>query len=232
MHIFDCCKISLPFNTFIITIAGLIILVLPNIKKIKIWRRILNVEIFFREGSMKHFFIILGIVLIIFGGTLTAIESFKNTLLIEDFEDTTYEFNWWTFDSTIINYKQTNEKAKCGDHSFKISFKKSDTYQFVGANIIDRSKRNLASHNVISFWVYGSVSLLIKFEDSNKVGLDIGTLKSTKADDWSKLTFKFDPSSKGDINFANIENIMIFIEPGDSTAHGTIFIDDIKIQKE
>lgn len=161
----------------------------------------------------------------------TDLQSEQHILLHESFDQQPLLFNFWDLGEKVYKYHRSTDRFQSGSHSLKIDFKKNNTYQFFGAEIKNPSLRNFKKYNTITFSAYGLTSILIKFEDIHSNQIDIGTLVTTRSDEWNKLALSFNPKSS-EINFSQIKNIFFFLAPGNAFANGTVYIDDVMITKE
>ncbi len=146
--------------------------------------------------------------------------------IIENFESGR-QITWWSPDPEVFNYGETSEQAHNGNQSFKVKYHKNDTYQFIGAelpsNLCDFTKAQ-----TLQVWGYGQVTLLLKLEDEKQNQVDISEQRSTAVNDWTLLTFNY-KNAGNSINLSQVKGIFLFPAPGDTSAGGEFFLDDIAL---
>jgi RNA polymerase sigma-70 factor (ECF subfamily) len=155
-------------------------------------------------------------------------ETTQSSAMLEDFENVS-QVNWWSLDTNVFEYFTTDEQAHFGDRSFKITYQKTDTFQFVGAELAPEM-RDFSDYGVVEVWVYGQVDLLLRFEDVEGKQADIGEQVATNLDGWSRLRFDYSHISEP-IDLTQIHQIYLFPSPGDPGASRTIFLDDISLSQ-
>lgn len=150
--------------------------------------------------------------------------NYFQSRLIEDFE-ADRRVNWWTPDPQAFKYGETSQRAKNGTRSFKIEYTKSGPYQFIGADPISSDPADFRGAESLQVWVYGQVSLLLKLEDSNYQQVEVGILNASDPQNWSLLQFDLSGLAQH-IDLSQVK-LLLFPEPGDSTANGIFFLDDL-----
>lgn len=144
--------------------------------------------------------------------------------LIEDFE-ADRRVNWWCPDPQAFNYGETSQKARSGTRSFRIEYTKSSPYQFIGADPISPDLADFRGAQSLQMWVYGQVSLLLKLEDPTYQVVDVGVLNASDPQGWSLLQFDLSGLTQ-QIDLSRVK-LLFFPYPGDSTANGSFFLDDL-----
>lgn len=156
-----------------------------------------------------------------------------NTLQIEDFENATLwnadsQAGWWDIDgTTVYQHSIVSNIRHQGNQSMKIDFNKSGlAWSLFGGSISNiNPNRDFSSYRKVSFWIFGGVELLIKLRDRTFHEEDLGVITGSD-EQWKLVELDFSDVS---INLNDIDNILFFAEPGDESASGTFYIDDIKL---
>jgi len=166
----------------------------------------------------------------IFTLTSTAISTLSPTpspvCVIEDFENSRRGI-WWSPDSNVFSYQETNKQAINSNLSLIITYIKSDTFQFIAFEP-ERGLCSFNNGNNFHVWVYGEVTLLLKLEDSNGNEFDIGERSASISDDWTLLEFNY-ADAVGTIDLGDVKNIKLFPMPGNASASGVFYLDDLSI---
>ena len=111
----------------------------------------------------------------------------------------------------------------------RVQYEKSDTYQFIGAEI-PTGLCDLVSMPRLRVWVAGSVKLLLKAEDRDGRQMDVG--QATSADPTAFSLLEFDLRSVANqLDLTRIKNLFFFPAPGDASASGIFFIDDVGVSR-
>jgi hypothetical protein len=147
--------------------------------------------------------------------------------VLEDFEGPR-RMSWWSLEPAVFSYAETSEQAHGGARSLRVEYSKSDTYQFLGAEV-PSGLCDFSKAQSLRVWVYGDVSLLLKLEDKNGTQADVSKQKAADPYGWSRLTFDY---SGVQLNLHNIKNIFFFPAPGDASASGIFYLDDIGLPVE
>jgi hypothetical protein len=165
---------------------------------------------------------------------INAIEL-TNTAKIEDFEDGNLwspntTLGWWDVDGTVV-YRHSLVTSPCheGGSCMKTEFTKAGrAWSSFGGNVSGLNPNlNISAYRKLSFWLYGNVSILVKMVDKAYVGQDLGTVQGV-ANAWKRVEVDF---SDAVINKNQLDNILFFAAPGNASATGTFYIDDLKLTK-
>lgn len=147
--------------------------------------------------------------------------------MLEDFESGR-QMNWWSPDPAVFfDFRETSELAHSGTQSFKVKYSKSDTYQFMGAEL-PADSCDFARGRTLQMWVHGKVTLLLKLEDQSLRQFDISEQRVTEATGWTPLIFDYTAAGSA-LDLSRIKSILLFPAPGDPSASGEIFLDDIAV---
>lgn len=165
---------------------------------------------------------------------INAIEL-TNTAKIEDFEDGNLwspntTVGWWDVDGTVVyRHSLVNSPNHEGAACMKTEFTKAGrAWSSFGANLSGLNPNaNISKYRKLSFWLYGDVSILVKMVDKAYVGQDIGTVQGV-ANAWKRVEVDFSDTV---INKNQLDNILFFAAPGNASATGTFYIDDLKLTK-
>lgn len=143
--------------------------------------------------------------------------------LLEDFQRFRY-LNWWTPDPDAFKY---SDRRWFLCQPMKIKFNKSDTYQFIGAEV-PVGARDFSWAEVFEVWVYGDIDLLLVLEDEQYNKADIATLSASSSQGWSLLRYNYS-SARNKVDLAHIRNLLLFPYPGNPAASGKIYIDNLAL---
>jgi hypothetical protein len=150
-------------------------------------------------------------------------------ILLEDFEST-MRMKWWSPDPHVFSYILTSEQAHGGIQSLRIEYRKSDTYQFIGAEP-PSNPRDFSQTQILQVWVYGQVNLLLKLEDQDGQQADVATQNATDSSGWKLLRFNYTGVANR-VNLNRIKNLFFFPAPGDRSASGVVYFDDIALSEQ
>lgn len=138
-----------------------------------------------------------------------------------------YQSIWWSPDPHVFSYVISSEQAYSGSQSLRIEYHKTDTYQFIAAEL-PSSQRNIGWAQSIEVWVYGEVSILLTLEDENLSQADVTTMRASNPAGWTLLHFNInDVRNQVDLN--HIKTIFFFPEPGNPSANGVIYFDNLAV---
>jgi hypothetical protein len=157
-----------------------------------------------------------------------------NTSRVENFEDGDMwspdtSLGWWEIDGTLVYSRSLVESLRHeGRSCMRVDFNKSGMpWSLFGGSIsASNPVRDFSKYWKLSFWLYGDVDLLIKLRDRNYVEKDVATVSGV-AGQWSLVEVDF--SDLTDIDKTDIDNILFFAAPGDGSASGTFYIDDLRL---
>lgn len=149
-------------------------------------------------------------------------------ILLEDFEPQR-AMNWWSPDSKVFQYAETNSRADGGAYSLQVDYAKTDTYQFIAAEIPSH-RRNFQATNELQVSVYGEVTLLVKLEDEDLQQAEVCTVSGTNAAGWSRLSCDY-TGVESRIDLGHVKNIFLFPAPGDNAAKGTFYLDRLLVKE-
>jgi hypothetical protein len=109
-------------------------------------------------------------------------------VVLEDFE-AGWNAEWWHSEvPPVMEFQETNEKAHDSNQSLKVTYTKTNTYQFLGADYTETDKANFRGASALQVWVYGNVNLLLKIEGS-KGSSDASIQTADNATGWTLLTY-------------------------------------------
>ena len=148
---------------------------------------------------------------------------------LEDLEGAA-RLTWWSPDPSVFNYFRTNYLAHGGSWSLRVEYRKTNIYQFLGAEPRPEL-RNFSWAQTLEVWVYGQVTLFLKLEDQQLRQADVATLTTTSPTMWTLLRFNYAHTATS-IDLAHIKNLFFFPAPGNPTATGVIYLDDISVSSE
>jgi len=162
--------------------------------------------------------------------TLTSIPTLVSTpppeCLIEDFEGDR-KGTWWSPDPDVFEYRESSEQALGGNQSLKVIYDKTAEFQFIGVEL-PNSLCKFQDAQKLHVWVYGEVTLLLKLEDYDLKQADVSEQSSTTPGEWMLLTFNY-AGVADKVDLQNIKGFFLFPAPGNKSATGIFFIDDISL---
>ncbi|MDP3786785.1 MAG: discoidin domain-containing protein [Candidatus Omnitrophota bacterium] len=169
---------------------------------------------------------------------------FAADLSLDDFDGNKIVAKWWMSDPTApyvytIDFANT-EQVHQGTKSMKVIFNKandSNAYSLFAA----KGYFDLKDFDYLSFWVYNNGSGLnfnIRFEDAaggamelNWAGMDFPATVTTAAD-WENLTIDLSRLTYStDLDWSAVTQIIFMVAPGNTTASGTFWMDDLKLSR-
>ena len=150
---------------------------------------------------------------------VTVLESFEGEL----------QMTWWSPDSDVFSYLPTSERSILGNQSFRIDYNKTDTFQFVAFEV-EPDFRNFSWAQTLRVWIYGNVTILLKLEDDSLSQADVAILRATNSNGWTQLSFNIQ-SVASRIDLSHVRTAFFFIDPGNTTANGTVYFDSIALQE-
>jgi hypothetical protein len=88
--------------------------------------------------------------------------------------------------------------------------------------------KDFTRHTRLVVWVYGRADILVKLRDRARAEAEIGTGRALNASGWTRLVFDYSRISS--INLADIDNVLFFVDPGNPSSSGTIYLDDVAVE--
>ena len=157
--------------------------------------------------------------------TPTATPSCK---ILEDF-DPKEEVNMWSPDPDVFDFLRTTASSVSPPNSYQISYKLTDTYQFVAADLgpLPEEMRFFGEYQTLQVWILGDAPILLNLELSNEISLDVTTEQSNNPQEWSLLSF--DISQITALDEVQVNQLKFYIAPGNESADGIILFDDIRL---
>jgi hypothetical protein len=173
------------------------------------------------------------------------LSGFVRADTLDNFDSQSLVSSWWTTDSLepyVYNLDFANtEYVHSGTKSLKVIYNKANDSNAYSA-FCAMGGLNLKNYDYLSFWVYNEGSVLtfnIRFEDVNGVawemswaGMELPSTVTPQAD-WENLvvdlTRTFGDTSG--IDWTQIKQVIFMVQPGDATATGTFWMDDIVLNR-
>ena len=146
--------------------------------------------------------------------------------VFDNFDGLTRVDTWWESDGTDVYERSvSSEQAHDGTKSMKIIYHKSGKpwSYFAAKPLQNEISNDLSEFSSFNFWVYGSVSLLVKFED-NGGGSWEHSVSTSSASAWEQV--QIDLTQATGVNMSDIRNVMFFVAPGDGSSTGTFYMDE------
>lgn len=137
---------------------------------------------------------------------------------------------WFTVDPPeIIGFLKTAERSFQGSQSLRIDYRTNNnqSYIFAGAEL-PTNLRDFSGKARLQVWVYGETPILLKLEDENGTQGDVEVVRATNPNGWSLVQFDLS-RARNSVDLSRIKVIFFFPAPGDPSASGAIFLDDITL---
>ncbi len=173
-----------------------------------------------------------------FAPSWVVIDSFENDAH-HDSQPYAPDAQWWTLDDDVYhNFYVTDEESFNGSYSLKVEYDKTEGEwaTFRAGDLYDSnnvSDFSVSKSSSISIWVYPEgepLEILMTFEDAdNNESGDIGSKTAETPDEWQELKFTWDEGKLDGVDITRIDQIYLFFAPGDGTASGTVYLDDLKL---
>jgi hypothetical protein len=199
---------------------GIMLLMLENRKSQLIWRTFMNNEHAIRALSRAHF-----------SGYFNA----EPDVTLDDFEDGNFWtpeafLGWWESAGTNV-YRRAAVTSPVyeGNLAMRVEYTKNgDAWSIMGAHLAaSNPKKDFSRHELVTLNVYGACDLLLKLRDQTRAEQDVATLRAKNPNGWNRLIFDY--SALG-IDKKAVDNLLIFVDPGNGATSGTIFLDQIKLE--
>ena len=197
---------------------GIILLMLENDRSELLWRTFMQNEHVQRSLARARF-----------SGYVAA------DVALEDFEDQQFwtpdtTVGWWDSAGTNV-YQRSNSVAPVSDGqvSMRVQYAKNgDPWSFMGAFLsASNPTRDFSRHELLTLDVHGAAELLVKLRDQSQAEEDVARLRATSAEAWNRLVFDI---SKLGVNNSAIDNVLLFVDPGNAASSGTLFFDRIRLE--
>ena len=161
---------------------------------------------------------------------------------IDDFDGHSLVTDWWTSDQEsphvyALDFRNA-ERAHSHAHALKVEFNKeydSNEYSAFGAS----GFFNLMNFDYMTFWVMNngdSLNFRIRIEDDrgghweSNWG-DQKTKLETLEQDWECIVFDLNRAFAGEVNLAEVTQIIFMVDPGDAQTYGSFWLDDIQLHR-
>ncbi|MBI3020869.1 MAG: hypothetical protein HYY59_02570, partial [Candidatus Omnitrophica bacterium] len=197
---------------------GIILLMLENRRSELIWRTFMQNAHVLRSLARAHF-----------SGYGAA------DVTLEDFEDGQFwtpesTLGWWDSAGTTV-YQRSHVGAPVleGRASMQVQYaKRGDPWSLMGGFLSTANpRRDMSHHELLTLNVFGACDLLVKLRDQSQAEQDVAVLKSNNPNGWNRLVF--DVSRLG-VNTSAIDNVLLFVDPGQATSSGTLFMDQLRLE--
>lgn len=169
---------------------------------------------------------------------VTVPSPIESSLLLDDFEDANfwtpdYSAGWWDSSNAVYKRSSVNNPVFSGNLSMKVDYDKgNDPWAIFSAYLSADNYRkvNFSNYDVVTLWVNGKADMLLKLRDSSGQEEDVSSQSIDTAGSWKKISFDYSQATSVDLN--NIENVLFFLMPGDTYLTGTIFIDEVRLERK
>lgn len=161
----------------------------------------------------------------------------RNSAPVENFEDGNLwtpdsTLGWWDIDGTTVYQRSISLDPSLGGFgAMRVNYNKNGLpWSYFGGYLSPSNpRRDFTGHTRVVVWVYGQANVLLKLRDRSLAEADVSTEQATNSNGWTRLEFDYSDISSI-VNLSDIENLLFFVEPGNGTASGTIWIDDIVLE--
>lgn len=158
------------------------------------------------------------------------------SLLFEDFEDNNfwtpqYSVGWWD-SSSAYQRSYTNTIVYSGLSAMQVNYNKLEEPWAVFSAYLDPNnyrKQKFNDYNLLTVWAYGEADILLKLRDTSGQEQDVMVQWVNSTDGWKKLYFDYSTISTVDLD--NIKDVLFFVKPGDAHSSGTIYLDEIRLER-
>ncbi len=199
---------------------GIILLMLENKRNALIWQTFMRNKNVIRALSNANFS---G-----FGASSDiTIESFEE----DGFWNPDTALGWWDADgAAVYNRSASEDPSHGGFESMKVEYSKNNFPWSYFAGYISTSNvlRDFTSRGRLVVWAYGSADILVKLRDRSGNEAELGAAHAANLSGWTKLTFDY--TNVNSVDLSDIENIMFFVAPGEPSASGVVYLDDIGLE--
>ncbi|MCG8501165.1 MAG: hypothetical protein MJB12_12240 [Firmicutes bacterium] len=147
------------------------------------------------------------------------------TLVVDDFEGNSIHSGWTDGGDGVYTFTETEAKSYSGLKSLKVDYNKRDfTWPFLS---IALDNGDLTQVKTMKAKLYGNMKVLVKLETSS--GAQEKTFTVTGNETWNELIWNL-----GEIQnqLVDVQKILFFVDPGEASASGTFYIDDIEFLQE
>lgn len=155
--------------------------------------------------------------------------------VIEDFEDQNFwspdtTLGWWDSDGSTV-YQRFNELGVVseGSVSMGVQYNKSGIpWSLMGGHISSlNDNKDFSGYGRLTMDVYGDAPVLLKLRDAAVNEQDVATLQGNNPNGWNTLEFDLEDVS---IDTTRIDNLLLFVEPGNGTASGITYLDNVRLE--
>jgi len=160
------------------------------------------------------------------------IDNFDNDNSQDDEEDER-DSRWWVSNNHVFNLSVTSATAENDTPSLRVEFNKGpgNEWAYIAMGNLNRNANMsyyLDQHK-LSLHVYGKVNLFFRFRDKNGEGSENSPiLSSNTSKTWNALTWNFSDLQWNDCNPRQIQDILIFVQPG-VQGRGEFYLDNITL---
>ena len=160
----------------------------------------------------------------------------RRPLILEDFEDDNFwtpesTAGWWDIDGTRVYRRSRSKDPSLGGFgAMRVDYAKDGVpWSLFGAFISPANPRHdFSQRSRLAVSVYGEAELLVKLRDRTRHEVELGLARATNPRGWTRLVFDY--AGVGGIDLRDVDNVLFFVAPGDPSAAGTIYLDDLVIE--
>jgi len=164
--------------------------------------------------------------------------------VIESFDGPGLVSAWWGSDSVEpyayqLDFANT-QHVHSGTYALKIEYDKTNDAENLYTFLSASGQYNLRNFDYLSFWVYNDgtpVWIKIRFEETWDKAWEsdwagIYPMTQTPEADWENIVVDLSRTfSTTNVDWTAVKQIMIMIEPGEASATGTVWLDDIRLSR-
>ena len=156
--------------------------------------------------------------------------------MLDNFEDSSFwtpdtSLGWWDVDGTrVYRRSQSKDPSRGGFGAMKVEYTKDGlAWSLIGGHLSPSNPlKDFTRHTRLAVWVYGRADVLVKLRDRARAEAEIGTGRALNASGWTRLVFDYSRISS--INLSDIDNVLFFVDPGNPSSSGTIYLDDVAVE--
>lgn len=160
----------------------------------------------------------------------------RHPIVIEEFEDDSFwtpetTVGWWDIDGTRVYRRSRSKDPSLGGFgAMRLEYTKDGLpWSLFGAFISPANpRRDFSQRSQLAVSVYGEAELLVKLRDRALNEVELGRARATSSRGWTRLVFDY--AGAGGIDLRDVDNVLFFVAPGDPSAAGTIYLDDLVIE--
>jgi len=168
------------------------------------------------------------------------VEPTQTVMILENFDGVSAVKQWWDLDGNdVYRYfgdldpRMVAEVAPfAGQGSLYVEFRKTRGFEwsFFACEVSQQEETNDFSHyQYLSLWVYPEqpgLVLMVRLQDNNDNSWEAAAA-APREREWQRLLFNIAQASASGVDLGNVKHVMFVVQPGESSAAGTFYLDEI-----